>query len=117
MESTRCILHEKEMPKKLWAKVANTIIYLLNRMSTSALQKRTPFEARFGYKPDLQHFKTFGCLCFTYVSQVKIDKLDRKAKPKVFIRYNSPSKTYRIFQPQNEKILVSKYVNFMEDKQ
>jgi hypothetical protein len=51
------------------------------------------------------------------VSQVKIDKLDRKAKPKVFIGYNSPSKTYRIFQPQNEKILVSKYVNFMEDKQ
>ena len=117
MESTRCILLEKEMPKKLWAKAANTIIYLLNKMSTSALQKRTPFEARFGYKPDLQHFKTFGCLCFTYVSQVKIDKLDRKAKPKVFIRYNSPSKTYRIFQPQNEKILVSKYVNFMEDKQ
>jgi hypothetical protein len=50
------------------------------------------------------------------VPQVKKDKLDKKAKSGVFIRYNSPLKAYKIFQPQNEKILVSKDVNFMEDK-
>jgi hypothetical protein len=53
MEITRCMLHEKELPKKLWFKVANTLMYLLNRMSTSALQKRTSFEGWFGYKLDL----------------------------------------------------------------
>jgi len=51
------------------------------------------------------------------VPQVKRDKLDKKAKLGVFIRYNSPSKAYIIFQPQNGKILVNKDVNFMEDKQ
>ena len=53
MEMTRCILYEKKMPKKLWAKVANTTICLLNRMLTSALHKRTLFKAWFEYKPDL----------------------------------------------------------------
>ena len=51
------------------------------------------------------------------MSQVKRDKLNKKAEPKVLIGYNSPSKTYRIFQPKNEKHLVSRYVNFIEDTQ
>jgi len=110
MEMTRCIMHEKELPNKLWVEVANTTVYLLNRMLTNALQKRTSFEAwcRYKpdlqhfkawcrYKPDLQHFKAFGCLCFTYV-QVKRDKLDINAKLEVFIGYRNPSKAYRIFQ-------------------
>ena len=37
MEMARCMLHEKELPKKLWAEVANTSVYLLNRMPTRAL--------------------------------------------------------------------------------
>ena len=98
MKMTRYMLHVKEMPKKLWAEGANTSMYLLNRMPTSMLQKRTLFEAWFGYKPNLQHLKIFGCLCFTYVPQVKRDKLDKKAEQRVFIGYSSPSKAYRIFQ-------------------
>ena len=117
MEMTRCMLHEKELPKKLWAEAANTAVFLLNRLPTRVLQKKTPFEAWFGYKPDLQSLKTFGCLCFSYVPQVKRDKLDKKAEPGVFIGYSSSSKAYRIFQPHNGKILVSRDVKFMEDRQ
>jgi hypothetical protein len=51
------------------------------------------------------------------VPQVKRDKLNKKAKLEVFIGYNNSSKTYKIFQPQSEKILVSRDVNFMKDKQ
>jgi len=52
----------------------------LNRSPTKALQIRTPFEAWFGYKPKLLNRKTFGCLCFSYISQIKKDKLDKKAE-------------------------------------
>jgi hypothetical protein len=48
---------------------------------------------------------------------VKRDKLDKKSEPGVFIGYSSPSKAYRIFQPQNRRILVSRDINFMKDKQ
>lgn len=117
MEMTRCMLHEKELPKKLWAEATNTAVFLLNRLPTRVLQKKTPFEAWFGYKPDLKNLRTFGCLCFSYVPQVKRDKLDKKAEPGVFIGYSNSSKAYRIFQPQNGKILVSRDVKFMEDRQ
>ena len=64
MEMTRCLLHEKGLPKKFWAEAANTAVFLLNILLTKALQKKTPFEAWFGYKPLLLNLKTFGCLCF-----------------------------------------------------
>jgi len=51
------------------------------------------------------------------VPQVKRDKLDKKAEPGIFIGYSSTSKAYRIFQPQNGKIIVSRDIKFMEDKQ
>lgn len=37
MEMTRCLLHEKELPKKLWAEAANTAVFLLNRLPTRVL--------------------------------------------------------------------------------
>ena len=43
--------------------------------------------------------------------------MDKKVEPGVFIGYNNTSKAYKIFQPQNGKILVSRDVKFMEEKQ
>ena len=81
MKMTTCLLHDKGLPKKFWAKAANTTIFLLNRLPTKALQQRTPFEAWYGYKPMLKNLKTFGCLCFSYIPQVNRGKLDKKAEP------------------------------------
>ena len=80
MEMTRCLLHEKGLPKKFWAEAAHTSVFLLNRLPTKALQQKTPFEAWYGYKPRLQNLKTFGCLCFCYIPHVKRDRLDKKVR-------------------------------------
>ena len=117
MEMTRCMLYEKELPKKLRAEAASIVVFLLNRLPSRVLNKKTPFEGWFGYKSDLQNLKIFCCLCFSFVPRVKRDKLDKKAEPGVFIGYNNTSKAYEIFQPQNGKTLVSRDVKFMEEKQ
>ena len=44
MEMVRCLLHEKGLPKRFWAKVANIIVFLLNRLPTKAVKAKTPFE-------------------------------------------------------------------------
>lgn len=111
------MLHEKELPKKLWAEATSTTVFFLNRLPTRVLNNKTPHEAWFGYKPNLQNLKIFGCLCFSYVPQVKRDKLDKKVEPAIFIGYSNTFMAYRIFQPQNGKLLISKDVKFMEDKQ
>jgi hypothetical protein len=79
-------------------------------LPTKALQQKTPFEAWYGYKPKLQNLKTFGCLCFSYISQVKRDKLDKKAEPGIFVGYNLVSKAYKIYLPQDNKVIVSRNI-------
>ena len=116
MEMIRCMLHEKGLPKEYWAEAANTAIFLLNRLPTKAINGKTPFETWYGYKPSLKNFKVFGCLCFTYVPQIKRDKLDKKAEPGIFVGYSSVSKAYRVFQPHTRKILISRDVYFMENE-
>ena len=113
-EMTRCLLHDKKLPKKFWVEAINTIVFLLNRLPTKALQKRIPFEAWYGYKPKLLNLKTFGCLCFPYIPQVKRNKLDKKAEPTIFVGYSSNSKGYKICLPQTNKVIVNKDVKFFE---
>ena len=48
MEMTRCMLHEKNLPKRFWGEAANTAVYLQNRFLTKAVKDLTPFEAWYG---------------------------------------------------------------------
>ncbi|KAK9140896.1 hypothetical protein Scep_010577 [Stephania cephalantha] len=110
----RCMMHDKDLPKEHWAEATNTAVFLLNRLPTKVVNGKTPFEAWYGFKPNLKNLKIFGCLCFTHVPQIKRDKLDNKVVPGIFIGYNNTSKAYRVFQPQSRKILISRDVVFME---
>ena len=54
MEMARCMMHEKGLPKTFWAEAANTVVFVLNRLPTKAVQGKTPFEVCvlliFGYQ-------------------------------------------------------------------
>jgi hypothetical protein len=45
MKMIRCVLFEKDLPKKFWAETVNTAVFLLNRLPTRALQNKTSSEA------------------------------------------------------------------------
>ena len=85
MEMTRCMLHDKMLLKKFWAKAISTVVFLHNKLPTKALKDKTPFEAWYGYKPSLNFLRVFGCVCFSHIPQVKYDKLDKKSEPDIFV--------------------------------
>jgi len=58
-----------KLPKKFWAEALNTAVYLRNRSPTRAVQEVTPFEALTKQKPDVSHFRVFGCLCYAPVTK------------------------------------------------
>ena len=98
--------------KTFLGKASNTVVCLQNRISTKAVKDQTPFEVWYDYKPSLKFLRVFGCLCFTYIPQVKRDKLDKKAEADIFVRYSTISKAYRVFQPHTSRIIVSRHVLF-----
>ena len=116
LEMTRCMLHDKNLPKQFWTEATHTTIFLQNRLPTRAVKDQTPFEAWYGYKPSLHFLKIFGYFCFTHVSQVKRDKLDKRALTGIFIGYNSIIKAYKVFHPQIGNIVISRDVHFVEDE-
>lgn len=116
MNLVRSTLTEKKMPKEFWAEGVRWITYVLNRSPTTALENQTPEEAWNGFKPDVKHFKVFGCIGHVHIPEAKRTKLDNKSCKCIFLGFSEESKAYRMYNPTSKKILVSRDVVFEESK-
>ena len=60
MEHVRALLHASGLPKSLWGEAVHHVVWLMNCMSTKAVNGKTPFEAAFRKKPDLRNVREWG---------------------------------------------------------
>ena len=110
------MLHDQGLPLFLWAEACNTAVYLQNRSPHHALGNVTPEEAFSGKKPDVGHFRIFGCLTYSYVLKEKRTKLEPTADKGIFVGYSEISKAYRIYIPAKRKVVFRRDVNFEEER-
>lgn len=69
----------------------------------------------FGEKPNLSNLKVFGCKAFSHVPKEKRHgKLAPHAKEYVFVGYGF-NHSYRLFDIESKKIVMSRSVVFNED--
>ena len=64
----------------MWAEAAGTAITLYNVTPHSAINFKTPYEARYQEKPDISQIRIFGSLGFRKIENPK-SKLDEKSQP------------------------------------
>ncbi|KAK9708864.1 hypothetical protein QE152_g26941 [Popillia japonica] len=76
---------------------------------------KTPLEAWTGRKPDLEHIRVFGSVAYTHVPDQRRSKLDVKSRKLILVGYDGESNNYRLFDPVNKKITISRNVIFVED--
>ncbi|KAJ4807357.1 polyprotein [Rhynchospora pubera] len=114
VEMGRCLIKHAKLPNEFWAEAVGTAVFLLNRAPTKALNEATPIEVWSGKKPDVSNLKVFGCVAYVFVEKHLRSKLDDKATKLIFIGYSDHSKGYRLFNPENGKITVSRNVIFDE---
>ena len=100
--------------RKLWAEAVNTAAYLRNRSPTNALDRKTPYEAMNGKKPDVSHLREFGCECFVHVPKDERKKFDAKSKKCTFVGYGDAVKGFRVYDANKNKIHLSRDVIFNE---
>ncbi|MCO5566386.1 hypothetical protein L7F22_020063 [Adiantum nelumboides] len=91
----QALMSEKNMPPCYWAKAASTTIYTMNRTSTAAVHDMTLEEMFTRKKPDVSHFKVFGCIAYMHVPDELRTKLDPKAEKCAFIGYSVEQKGYK----------------------
>ena len=94
MEMAKCLLFEKKLPKKFWAKTVNTSVYLLSRLSMRSVKEKTPFKAWFNIKPVIKYVKVFGSVFYVHIFDAKRSKLDEKAAVEIFVVYGTSTKGY-----------------------
>lgn len=92
-------------------------MYLLNRLPTKIMGDQTPFEAWCKRKPHLGHLRVFGCLAHVKPVVPHIKKLENRSSPMVYFGVEEGSKSHRMYDPRNKKIVVSRDVIFEESVQ
>ena len=103
MERVQSVLYRKNLDKTLWAKIANTVIYLKNRSPTTMLQGKTPHKAWYGQKLDLSYLQILGCRAHLHVPKETRKKLDSHTKRCILVGYNRTD-IYKLWDP--EKFMV-----------
>jgi hypothetical protein len=110
------MLHDQGLPLFLWAQACYTTVYLQNRSPHRAMGSMTPEEAFSGKKPEVGHFRIFGCITYSYVPSEKRTKLDPMAERGIFVGYSETSKAFCIYLPSLRKTVLRSDVRFEEDE-
>ncbi|KAL4369109.1 hypothetical protein GQ457_05G014540 [Hibiscus cannabinus] len=114
LNMARSMLKAKNMPKEFWAEAVSCAVYLSNRSPTKNVDNVTPQEAWSGRKPSVRHIRVFGSIAYAHVPDQGRLKLDDRSSKYVFIGYDSNSKGYKLFNPSNGRIGISRDVEFDE---
>lgn len=117
-EKARTMLLASNLGKRFWNKAVVTANYIKNRSPTSAhgeqFKNKTPAEIWYKSKPDLSHIKIFGSICYNYIPKQNRTKLDSKANKCLMLGYGSSRFTYRLWDIENDKLVIGRHVTFNE---
>jgi hypothetical protein len=115
IEATKEMLHNQNLPMIMWEEASMTIVYVQNRSPHQILKNMTPKEASTGVKPEVGHFRIFGCLVYIHVPKEKRTRIDPSGRKGTFMGFSEYSKAYRIYIPSQRQIEVRRVVTFEEE--
>ena len=113
----RCLLEQSGLEKEYWPYALNMASEVKNFCFHSGIQK-TPFEALYKKKSNLESIKVFGCSAFVHVEKSFRGKFDRTSQKGKFLGSSDNSKTYLIGVRNDKgvfKVRKSQNVTFNEN--
>ena len=116
MEMTRSMMKHMSVPSYLWGEAVRHSMYLINRVATRTLKLQTPYECYKKKKPNVGHLRVFGCVCYAKNEAPHLRKLDDRSRELVHLGIDPGSKAYRLYDPTNRRIVVSRDVIFIENQ-
>lgn len=103
------------LPNYLWGEAVRHSTYVINHVAIRTLKDVTPYESYKGNKPNVQHLRVFGCVCYARNEAPYLKKLDDRSRALVHLGTEPGSKAYRLYDPATRKTIVSRDVIFCED--
>ncbi|XP_071740926.1 uncharacterized protein [Rutidosis leptorrhynchoides] len=109
----RSLMFQGGIPLYLWSECILTATYLINRLPSSVLSGKCPYELIYGSCPNFSHLRSFGCLCFATILN-QTDKFSSRSLKCVFVGYSTSQKGYKLFDLENKCFIFSRDVKFYE---
>jgi hypothetical protein len=82
------MLYDQDLTMFLWVESCNIAVYIQNTSPHRVLGRKIPKEVFKGKKPEVGHFRIFGCLVYCHVPSKKRTKLKATAEKGIFVGYN-----------------------------
>ena len=108
----RSMMSCSSLPISFWGYSLQTAIYILNVVPSKLIQK-TPLELWNGHKPNLCHFRIWGCLA--RVLKGKTRKLEPHTEVCMFVGYPKGTRGGLFYSPSDKKVFVSTNATFLRD--
>lgn len=115
LNMVQSILMNKSIPKSFWPEAVKWSVHVLNRCPTFAAKNIKPEEAWSNHKPNVDHFKKFGCIAYARIPDEQRKKIDNKGVKCIFLGVSDESKACRLYNPVTKKIIISRDVIFYEE--
>jgi hypothetical protein len=93
------MINDQDLPIFLWTEACNMIVYVQNRSPHKVLEDKTPEEAFFGVKSEIDQFLILSCPVYIHVPAEKRAKLEPSWEKGLFIGYSETLKAHRIWIP------------------
>ncbi|EKM61876.1 uncharacterized protein PHACADRAFT_58680, partial [Phanerochaete carnosa HHB-10118-sp] len=107
--------HHAGMTSGFWKLASETAVHIYNRQPLRCHQWKPPITKWNGTVPDVLYFRVWGCKAYVHTHKdVRVNKLQPKAKVMIFIGYKIGTKGYRFWDPTAWTIVVSRDVTFDE---
>ncbi|KAG8480278.1 hypothetical protein CXB51_024811 [Gossypium anomalum] len=90
------LLAQASVPMHLWAHAFKSASYLINRLATHVLNRKSPYEMLHKTLPNYMHLKVFGCRCYPYLRPFNTHKLQYQSRLCVFLGYSPVHKRSQI---------------------
>ncbi|KAE8732649.1 hypothetical protein F3Y22_tig00001818pilonHSYRG00071 [Hibiscus syriacus] len=100
----RSLLQRSKVPKSFWPEAVNWSIHILNRSPTFSVRNMTLEEAWSGRRPDVSHFRIFGCIAYAHVPDQKRKKLEDKGEKCIFLGVSECTKAFKLYNPRLRKL-------------
>src|SRR6266478_6204000 len=113
-EGITSMLNEAKLPGSFWGDALGTFVHVLNRSPSSSLKDITPYEAWFGRKPSVEHFRVFGCQAYVHVQKKQHTSFEPKSRQCIFLGYPPDYKGWKVYDPLTRKITISRDIIFDE---
>ena len=106
-EGITTMLNEAHLPASFWWDAAAAFVHVHNRSPTSAVTGKTPYELWNKSKPDVSHFRVFGCTAYVHIKKDKRKQLQSHTQKCVFIGYPANYKGWTFWNSILRKEFIS----------